>query len=379
MTIRASNVIFKARLEENYQKLSELVDDIRVFSTQLALYLIRRLHLSFNRFEEGKGVFVSALYRQRGRQAKRLIHYSIPVLAGLGMMMAPVIADEFPGRNVDPWSVPMTTSNVLSATAAEPAITTAVDPNRMRSEIVEYKVVEGDTIASIAQKFGVNKETIMWQNDLTKETIKIGEVLQILPVDGVSHKVQKGDTVSSIAKRYDANTQAIVDFPFNSFVNDETFELAVGQLVIVPDGIKPEEKPTAPRIRQITPDAGTVVASGQFVWPTQGSITQNFSWYHPGTDIANRGLPEVVAADGGTVVYSGCLTWGYGCHVIVDHGNGFRTLYGHLSRIYVNTGQGIGRGIPLGKMGSTGRSTGPHLHFEVVRNGVKLNPLSVLR
>lgn len=219
----------------------------------------------------------------------------------------------------------------------------------------------------------------MWQNDLTKETIKIGQTLNILPVDGISHKVSKGDTISSIAKRYDADTQAIVDFPFNSFVNDETFELAVGQIVVVPDGVKPAETAAPARIRQQVPDAGTVVASGQFAWPTSGTITQNFAWYHPGTDIANRAAPEVLAADGGTVIYSGCLSYGYGCHVIIDHGNGYRTLYGHLQKIYVTQGQGINRGVHLGKMGSTGRSTGTHLHFEVVKNGVKLNPLSVLR
>ncbi len=365
-------------LEEYYQKILDLAGEIKEFSFELVFFILKKLHLSFIRLEEGKGVFVAALYRQRGRQAKRLIHSSIAFLAALGMVIAPVIAEEFPGRSFDPWQVP-TSASVLSATAAEPDITTSIDPNRSRGEIIEYEVVEGDTLASIAQKFGVNKDTIMWENNLSRETIKIGQVLEILPVDGVSHKIQKGDTISSIAKRYDVDSQVIVNYPFNTFVNDETFELAVGQIIIVPEGVRPAEKPSAPRIRQITPDAGVVVASGQFVWPTSGTITQNFVWYHPGTDIANRGLPEVLAADGGTAVYSGCLAYGYGCHVIIDHNNSYRTLYAHLSRIYVEVGQGINRGVALGKMGSTGRSTGPHLHFEVIRNGVKLNPLSVLR
>src|SRR3989344_3979602 len=92
------------------------------------------------------------------------------------------------------------------------------------------------------------------------DRIKIGQALEILPVTGIAHKVSKGDTVYSIAKKYDAVAQAIVDFPFNTFSNDETFELAIGQIVIVPDGVKPAAVPTSPRIRQITPDAGTVVA-----------------------------------------------------------------------------------------------------------------------
>lgn len=368
-------------MEDSYQKLIEFADDVREFSTELSIFIVKKLHLSFIRIEEGKGAFVTALYRQRGRQAKRLIHTSIAGLAALGMMIAPVVAEEFPGRSIDPWQVPIATS-VLSATAAEPAITTDISA-KSRDKIMDYKVVEGDTLASIADKFGVSKETIMWQNNLTKETIKIGQNLQILPVTGVSHKVAKGDTISSIAKRFDAESQAIVDFPFNTFANDETFELAVGQIVIVPDGVQPQTSTTTgstgPRIRQIVPDAGTVVASGNFVWPTGGTITQNYAWYHGGIDIANRAAPDVVAADGGTVAYAGCIGYGYGCHVIIDHGNGFRTLYGHFQRIYVTQGQGVNRGVAIGKMGSTGRSTGIHLHFEVMKNGAKLNPLSVLR
>ncbi|MCL4387367.1 M23 family metallopeptidase, partial [Patescibacteria group bacterium] len=156
--------------------------------------------------------------------------------------------------------------------------------------------------------------------------------------------------------------------------------LAIGQILTVPDGVKPSEKPTAPRIRQITPDAGTVVASGTFAWPVSGSITQNFAWYHKGTDIANRNAPDVLAADAGKVIVAGWPDgYGYGNRVIIDHQNGYKTLYAHLSRIYVVPGQTVARGAAIGKMGSTGRSTGTHLHFEVTREGSYLNPLSVLR
>jgi len=164
--------------------------------------------------------------------------------------------------------------------------------------------------------------------------------------------------------------------------NDETFELAIGQVVIVPDGVVPSQvlwSPTA-RIRQTTPDAGSVVASGAFVWPTGGTMSQRFVWYHKGLDIANRSAPDVLAADSGTVVVAGWPDgYGYGNRVLIDHGNGYRTLYAHLSRIYVVPGQTVARGNAIGKMGSTGRSTGIHLHFEVIRNGAHLNPLSVLQ
>ena len=249
---------------------------------------------------------------------------------------------------------------------------------KIRDTIINYTIQGGDTVSTIADKFGVSEDSIRWQNSLIGDKIKVGNTLQILPVTGVAHKVQKGDTVYSIAKRYDAEAQAIADFPFNTFSNDETFELAIGQTIIVPEGIMPKAA-TAPRARQITPSAGSVVASGQFVWPTGGTITQRFSWYHPGLDIANRSLPGVVAADAGVIEFAGWDSAGYGNMVLIDHGNGYKTRYGHLSQIFVVRGQTVNRGGSIGRMGSTGHSTGPHLHFEIYKNGSRLNPLLYLK
>jgi murein DD-endopeptidase MepM/ murein hydrolase activator NlpD len=250
--------------------------------------------------------------------------------------------------------------------------------NKVRDSIIDYQVQSGDTVKSIAEKFGISQDTIRWKNDLVKDKIKVDQTLKILPVTGIAHTVVKGDTVYSIAKKYDADSQAIVDFPFNTFTNDETFELAIGQTVIVPDGIMPVAA-VAPRARQLTPNAGSVTASGQFVWPTQGTITQRYSWYHPGLDIANRGLPTVVAADSGRVMFAGWDASGYGNMVLIDHGNGFMTRYGHMSQIMVISGQTVAKGQTIGRMGSTGHSTGPHTHFEIYLNGVRVNPLNYLK
>lgn len=361
------------------EKVVSFALDLKRFLIELSGYVITNLHLTFLRFEAGKGVFATALYRQRGKHVRRFIHSGMATLAALGVMIAPVIADEFPGRNANPWEIP-SPSSVLSASTQDPETTTLVS-DKIRDKIIQYSVKQGDTVSSIAEKFGVSVDTIRWQNSLpSKNSIKVGQVLEILPVTGVSHKVQKGDTVYSLAKKYDSAPQAIVDFPYNTFVNDETFELAIGQAIIVPEGVKPAEVPTAPRVRQLTPDAGTVVASGEFVWPVGGTISQNFAWYHKGIDIANKAAPDILAADSGTVLTAGWPDgYGYGNRVLIDHGNGYKTIYGHLSRVYVSVGQTVGRGSAIGKMGSTGRSTGVHLHFEVIRNGVYLNPLSVLR
>jgi len=115
------------------------------------------------------------------------------------------------------------------------------------------------------------------------------------------------------------------------------------------------------------------------VWPSSGTITQRFVWYHPGVDIANRAAPDILAADGGIVLAAGWDNSGYGNRVIIDHKNGYRTLYGHMQKIYVVPGQGVNRGSAIGKMGSTGRSTGTHLHFEVYVNGSRISPLGVLQ
>ncbi len=356
------------------------LSDFSVFLRELYKFLVEVLRTQFLRFETGKGIFVTKLYKQRGKHATRFVHSSMAGITALGIMVAPVLVKQLESQGVNPWDAP-SPSVVLSASTEDPSVSTDFSEQQYRDSIIEYTVQNGDTVSSIAQKFDVSTDTIRWQNSLlSKDSIKLNQVLQILPVTGVSHKVQKGDTLDSIAKKYDANKQAIVDFPFNTFVNDETFDLAIGQLLIVPDGVKQDEIPWSPvaRVKQITPNAGTVVASGSFVWPTQGVISQKFYWYHPGIDIANPASPQVVAADSGKVIASGWDNTGYGNMVLIDHGNGYRTRYAHLQKLYVVVGQTVSRGSAVGQMGSTGRSTGTHLHFEVYKGATRISPLTVL-
>lgn len=357
--------------------LRKLGRDLVEFFLAWREYLFARLRRAFLGFEGGKGVFVILLYRQRGKLARPFVHFGMAGLSALSVLLAPVLAEEFPGQSQNPWELG-TAPTVLSASIEQTATLVSDKP---RDKIIEYTVREGDTLSGVAEKFGISVETIVWQNDLSsaKALIKPGQTLEILPVSGVSHKVAKGNTIYSIARQYSAEPQAIVDFPFNTFVNDETFALAVGQIIIVPEGVPPKEAPTAIARRQ-TPSAGTVVASGNFVWPAAGYISQNFVWYHKGIDIVNKAAPDILAADSGTVVVAGWPdNFGYGNRVVIDHGNGYRTLYAHMSQIYVVAGQTVRRGDSIGRMGSTGRSTGTHLHFEVIQSGVLINPLIVLR
>lgn len=360
-----------------FSSLKQTLQDWISYARLLKRYFSKRGYRLFARFEKIKDFIAVGLYRQRGRFTRPFIHSSMGMLTALGVMLAPVIASDTRSQ-VGSDSAPQ-----LYSPFDDPQTETTVS-NKPRDKAINYTVQPGDTVSTIAKKFDVSIDTIRWQNKLSSiNQIKPGQTLEILPVTGVAHKVQKGDTIYSISKKYSLESaQAIVDYPFNSFTNDETFALAIGQVVIVPDGVVPAEKPWAPGayIARKTPDAGTVTASGQFVWPTGGTITQRYAWYHKGIDIANRSAPGIVAADAGTVTAAG---WpdssGYGNRVIVDHGNGYTTLYAHLSRVYVVPGQRVNRGDLLGQMGSTGRSTGTHLHFEIRTDSSTVNPLNILK
>lgn len=359
--------------------MPQLFLDLREFVKAWWVFLSTPTKQVFGGFETAKSTLAESLYRQRGKLARPFVHSGMVALSAVGVMIAPIISDQLPGNTQI--SAP---SSVLSAATENPEMSTLIS-DKPRDRVIDYEVQSGDTLSTISEKFGVSQDTILWQNSsLTKKTIlKPGQTLKILPVTGIAHKVSRGETIYSIAKKYQAEPQAIVDFPFNTFVNDETFALAVGQDLIIPDGVPPKEVPPPTRFARITPDAGTVTASGIFVWPASGRISQGFLWYHRGIDIANRDAPDVLAADSGTVIVAG---WpdngGYGNRVIIDHGNGYQTLYSHLSLVYVRSEPGknrVNKGAPIGKMGSTGRSTGTHLHFEVKRGDTFLNPLEFLR
>lgn len=351
----------------------------------LSLYTRRRLGRWFFRFESRKDSLVGGLIRERGRFVRPFVHSGVIGLVFLGVTLGPTILAERASSQDNGTGGPEPVSLVLGASASTDVGSGVVDTQiseKPKADIESYIVKEGDTVSKIANKFGVSEDTIYWENNLTpKSKLVPGTTMKILPVSGVRHIVLRGETLDSIAKKYDVSPQAVADWPYNTFVNDETFELAVGQALMVPDGVKPNEVQVSPRqfIAHQTPDAGTVVASGDWVWPTQGRITQPYLWYHPGIDIANRGLPAVVAADSGKVIAVIVSNVGYGKHIIIDHGNGFQTLYAHLSAFRVEQGQNVSKGDTIGIMGSTGRSTGPHTHFEIHRNGVSVNPLEYLK
>lgn len=324
-----------------------------------------------------KGVTSKLMYRQRGRFSQSFISVSLAALS-FGAIV-------FSGKLEDLISNTENSSGgsgyLIMAADGEEGVQTMIS-SLPKGELNQYRVEKGDTVSSIAQKYGVSIDTIMWENDLKSvDAIKPGQILRILPVTGVRHQVKRGETIYSVAKYYSVDAQNIIDYPFNSFANDETFALTAGQELMVPDGVEPKKAPIVPIAanRAVAAIPG-VVGEGNFMWPTSGMITQRFSWYHRAVDIANRSNPPVVAAATGTVVIAGWNGGGYGNYVVIDHGNGYQTLYGHLLKApIVAAGQKVNRGQTIGTMGSTGRSTGTHLHFEIKTGKGNMNPLSLLK
>lgn len=340
---------------------------------------IRSRTLSFGRrFERVKDFLVAILVVKRGKYSSSFLNTSFFLLIITAMVGGPIIAENNPFVN-ELTQRSNAAEAVIEYNPYDSSVGTIISA-KPRDKVVDYNVLGGDTLASISQKFGVSVDTIKWANDLKSETIKPGETLKIPPGTGIVHKVNSGDNIYAIAKKYNVDAQNIVNFPFNDFADLETFALTPGQTIFVPDGTievaKPVQRPGGFYTGPITAGAR---GSSNFIWPTSGSISQYPIWYHMALDIQNPGGPPVIASDTGTVSYAGCIGWGYGCHVILDHGNGYQTLYAHLSSIAVSPGQVVNQRGSIGIMGSTGRSTGTHLHFEIRSGGGTLNPLGFLQ
>jgi murein DD-endopeptidase MepM/ murein hydrolase activator NlpD len=366
--------------------LKNLTEDVSEFGRTLVWYVGRKGAFLAVHVEEAKGVVVEILKARRGTYQKPFLHVGMVFLVLSSVGAAPVLIDRYPTPAIAESA--STSAGVSSSILNDQTDITNVDTvtkesDKPRRDVVSYVVQGGDTLTSIAQKFSrpdnkIDPESIAYLNNFdVGKPIKPGEEIKIPPVSGVVVTVKSGDTIYSLAKKYGLpSAQGIVDWTYNTFVDDEKFTLAAGQLLVIPGGRAPEAPPApAPKQINTTPFSA---GSGQFAWPVGGSITQYFAFYHTGLDIAGPVGTAVVAADSGRVVSVLYENYGYGYHVIVDHGNGYQTLYGHLSRINVSVGQNVSRGEQLGLRGSTGRSTGPHLHFEVRKNGVFQNPMLFL-
>ena len=277
-------------------------------------------------------------------------------------------------------------------------------PNRQRRDVIRYTVQDGDTLFGIAALYGLTPESLLWANyDALQDNPHLltpGMELNIPPVNGIVYTVEAGDTVESLAEKYKATVEAIYvgGYEWNQLKPGQ--QPTLGATLIIPGGsreFKSWALPQAENTSQATGNAEVPVVSnsnagfcadasaglvgtGAFIWPADQHWVSgnNYAAWHPGIDIATNMGDPIYAADNGVVVYAGWNTWGYGNLVVIDHGNGWQTWYAHNSAIYVGCGQNVFQGGVVAAAGSTGHSTGPHLHFETRLNGTFPNPFNVL-
>lgn len=301
-------------------------------------------------------------------------------------------AEEEPSTAVQPQlGAPVTTSNGGGFSFIERKLQLKTNiPERERYEAISYRVTRGDAMLSIAENFNIKSETILYVNDQLEDNphnLKPGMELTIPPVDGLYYTWKDGDTFESVAEKFDTTADGIINFPGNRIdLTDPKVE--PGAKVMIPGGSRALQDWLIPSASSGGSDGGSTnvcgggpVSSG-FGWPANShNISGN--GYGPGhlaLDIqANEGEPVYAAGSGVVTQAQGGWNYGYGNVVQIDHGNGYVTVYAHLSVINVGVCTAVGQGTVIGAAGNTGNSFGAHLHFEVRSGGTNVNPYTVVQ
>jgi len=252
-------------------------------------------------------------------------------------------------------------------------------------QISLYTVRKGDSLADIAKMYSVSVNTLLWANDLkSNSALKQGQVLVILPVSGVKYTVKKGDTIKSISKKFNAHPEDITNF--NS-IDNESDILAIGTELIIPNGQMGGDAPATSGnsntggSKPVTPTpSANGLLMGYFIRPIANGIKSQGIHDRNAVDIAAKMGTPIMAAASGKVILTKVGGWGggFGSYVIIQHPNGLQTLYAHMSQVLVSEGQTVSQGEVIGKVGQTGRATGPHLHIEIHGTATVKAPANIL-
>ncbi len=261
-------------------------------------------------------------------------------------------------------------------------------PNRPRLSVIKYLVQEGDSLFEIAETFALKPETILWGNWITLDqdphTLKPGQELDIPPVDGVLHTWSEGESLDAVADFFYVDSEDIIDWPGNHIepnIDRATPLLEEGALLMIPGGRRDPPSWQMVSITRSNPAAASIlgpgscgsiysgpVGTGVFEWPISSTWLSGYPYIpglHEAIDIGGSIGNAIYAADTGVIVYAGWNNYGYGNVIVIDHGNGWQTLYAHLNSVYFGCGQAVFQGNKIGSMGVSGNSSGPHLHFEM--------------
>ena len=305
---------------------------------------------------------------------------------------------------IDVASLPQIKSETIGV--ARSALLHTNIPDRPRQDILKYTIAKGDTVIGIAAKFNLLPKTIMFGNYYTlrddPENLSIGQVLNILPLDGYYYEWQAGDGLNGVAKGLNVKPEDIINYPLNhldmaTIGNFSNPNIKPGTWLIIPGGTRPYTSWSAPvGVTRTNPAIARVmgagacgkisdgaVGTGTFIWPANKHYLSGYDYSpetnHRGIDIAGNTGEPIYAVDAGVIVYAGWNDWGYGNMVMIDHGNGWQSLYGHMNSIAVVCGQSVDQGWIIGTIGSTGHSSGSHLHFELMHTLYsKVNPWNYL-
>jgi murein DD-endopeptidase MepM/ murein hydrolase activator NlpD len=327
------------------------------------------------------------------------VFYSQAVSGGTGNALAASGPTATPQLSAA--SLPLPTVEAASGIARESSLHTSI-PSRPRIEVIEYTVQPGDTVFGIAAEFGLNPSTILFGNyDTLRDTphsLRPGQVLIILPVDGVYYEWNTGNTLTGFASGFGVDPDEIVNYPGNHLDPDTIGDyaapnIAAGTMLIVPGGKREFISWSAPigmtrdnpAIARVMGEgscgaiSGGAIGFGTYVWPANKHYLSGYDYSpetnHRGIDISGNTGEPVYATDAGVIVYAGLNGYGYGNLIMIDHGNGWQSLYAHLSAFNVVCGQSVGQGDVIGAFGSTGNSSGSHLHFELMNTTLgKVNP-----
>lgn len=276
-------------------------------------------------------------------------------------------------------------------------------PTRARVDVISYEVQAGDSLFGIAEKFNLEPETILWGNYDTLQdnphVLQPGQILNIMPIDGVYYQWQTGENFDKVAEFFEVAPQSILEWPGND-INIFNFDpanpdIADGTWLIIPGGQRATKDWGPPPISRANPAVAAyygeghcgaifegATGTGTFVWPTASTWISGYTYdpvVHPAIDIAGSIGNAIFATDSGVIVYAGWSIYGYGNLIVIDHGNGWQSAYAHLSAVHVTCGESVYQGQVIGGLGSTGNSSGAHLHFELRHDQYgKVNPLDYL-
>ncbi len=391
MSKRFVEIRFTDLLPYGRNKLLSTLKNLALFFKWLGVYVVlkvKRTAVLFGRLtvlaivqvRNLKSYMVAKLIWSRGRLGRPVANFVVMSLALSVFFFGEILSGSkfVVSKEVDADYLKTTVDIIPEKNIA----LTTIPEERQRTQYLSYTIQSGDTLYSIGNNFKVSIDALKYVNNLYDGSIlKVGSEIVIPPASGLIHKVESGDTLASIATKYSVPAQAIADFNYLL----EPGRLALGTELVIPDAKIPQpvvlDLPYIPAtVNQGATDANA--KKGWCMWPTGATvITQNFSWYHNGLDIGaswGGAMPPIYACAGGTVVRAGWDPFGLGLHIRVDHGNGYETVYGHMSRLDVSYGDKVKKGEVMGLMGSTGRSTGPHVHFMVKYNGSPQDPLKYI-